>query len=62
MEAQYDAFVSYSTKDSEFVTALRLSLEALGRRVWQDVKELLSTSINWQFIQLLHLYVAGINP
>jgi tetratricopeptide (TPR) repeat protein len=51
MEAQYDAFVSYSTKDSEFVTALRLSLEAVGRRVWQDVKELELTHEWWAQIK-----------
>lgn len=47
----YDAFISYSTQDSDFVTALRLALEGGGRRVWQDVKELELTAEWWAQIK-----------
>lgn len=47
----YDAFISYSTQDSDFVTALRLALELNGRRVWQDVKELELTAEWWAQIK-----------
>ena len=47
----YDAFISYSTKDAEFVTQLRLALELNGRRVWQDIKELELTEAWWKQIK-----------
>lgn len=47
----YDAFISYSTQDSEFVTALRLALELSGRQVWQDVKELELSAEWWEQIK-----------
>lgn len=50
-EVFYDAFISYSTKDSEIVTQLRLLIEATGRRVWQDVKELEVTEAWWEQIK-----------
>lgn len=47
----YDAFISYSTQDSDFVTALRLALEISGRQVWQDVKELELSAEWWEQIR-----------
>jgi hypothetical protein len=34
-----DVFISYSTQDSDFVTALRLALELAERSVWQSIKQ-----------------------
>ncbi len=47
----YDAFISYSTKDGNFVTTLRLALEQTGKRIWQDVKELQLTEEWWTQIK-----------
>ncbi|MBC8100906.1 MAG: toll/interleukin-1 receptor domain-containing protein, partial [Armatimonadetes bacterium] len=47
----YDAFISYSSQDSDFVTALRVNLEVAGRRVWQDVKDLELTAEWWAQIK-----------
>lgn len=47
----YNAFISYSTQDSDFVTALRLALELSGKQVWQDVKELELSAEWWEQIK-----------
>src|SRR5688500_10374780 len=36
MRTELDAFLSYSHADEEFVNALKVALEALGRTVWID--------------------------
>ncbi len=51
VDVYYDAFISYSTQDTEFVTKIRLMLELSGRRVWQDIKDIELTDQWWAQIK-----------
>ncbi|MBK8025357.1 MAG: toll/interleukin-1 receptor domain-containing protein [Chloroflexi bacterium] len=46
-----DVFISYSSKDVEFATTLRLHLELARHQVWQDIKDIELTDQWWSQIK-----------